>query len=409
MFYENIPFQYQYRQQEDKMPLNSLTFKEFVRSTSSSSSSSSSLSSFSSASNSSLSLPSLREKPTTQYDHQHYWNHSTTPLLNPIKMAQSSSTVALCSSFCHTIFITIKKRRLNSTTTTTTTTTTTNNNKIINNSHDKKQILPLTPIVVYRNGTNFFQYFSNSIKRYQPLFLIIFGVLLAYIVKEKLKTDNPQKSTETTRLFQLEELKQYQGPASVELYLAILGHVFNVSRAPKFYGADGSYRLFVGRDASRSFNTGDMSEQGLSDDLTGLNDEDISSVYEWLQFYYKDYSFIGKLIGRYFDQNGNPTQQWFNVLKSVEVVKEKNKRNEKEQQEYPPCNNEFSQATGKRVWCTNKSGGIERSWIGFPRRLFSTEKKIERCACILETELNNPNLKEYDNCPPTSHECKLST
>ncbi|CAF0998597.1 unnamed protein product [Didymodactylos carnosus] len=205
---------------------------------------------------------------------------------------------------------------------------------------------------------------GNSIKRYQPLFLIIFGVLLAYIVKEKLKTDNPQKSTETTRLFQLEELKQYQGPASVELYLAILGHVFNVSRAPKFYGADGSYRLFVGRDASRSFNTGDMSEQGLSDDLTGLNDEDISS---------------------------------------------KNKRNEKEQQEYPPCNNEFSQATGKRVWCTNKSGGIERSWIGFPRRLFSTEKKIERCACILETELNNPNLKEYDNCPPTSHECKLST
>ena len=38
-----------------------------------------------------------------------------------------------------------------------------------------------------------------------------------------------------------------------------------------------------------------------------------------------------------------------------------------EKQMFPPCNVEWSQAEGSRLWCTNKSGGISRDWVGRPR------------------------------------------
>ena len=41
--------------------------------------------------------------------------------------------------------------------------------------------------------------------------------------------------------------------------------------------------------------------------------------------------------------------------------------NDVEKQMFPPCNVEWSQAEGSRLWCTKKSGGITRDWVGVPR------------------------------------------
>lgn len=53
--------------------------------------------------------------------------------------------------------------------------------------------------------------------------------------------------------------------------------------------------LFVGRDASRAFVSGDFSEAGLIDDVMGLSPEDIKSIQDWAQFYHKEYTFKGML------------------------------------------------------------------------------------------------------------------
>ena len=42
-------------------------------------------------------------------------------------------------------------------------------------------------------------------------------------------------------------------------------------------------------------------------------------------------------------------------------------KNDVEKQMFPPCNVEWSQAEGSRLWCTKKSGGITRDWVGVPR------------------------------------------
>ena len=88
---------------------------------------------------------------------------------------------------------------------------------------------------------------------------------------------------------------------------------------------------------------------------------------------------------------------------------------------FPGCNSEWSKAKGHRVWCTKKSGGIERDWVGVPRKLFYPGRK-ERCACVRTSgppstdpsaksdvgDLENPHLNEYKECRPEEASCQLA-
>jgi hypothetical protein len=98
-------------------------------------------------------------------------------------------------------------------------------------------------------------------------------------------------------------------------------------------------------------------------------------------------------------------QEWMAVAKDDAATKHA------EKQIFPPCNSEWSAEKGQRVWCTKKSGGLERNWVGVPRKLFFPGRS-ERCACVKDSgsslynpgaktdngDLDNPHLKPYDNC-----------
>lgn len=67
------------------------------------------------------------------------------------------------------------------------------------------------------------------------------------------------------------------------------------------------------------------------------------------------------------------------------------------------------------------SGGIKRDWVGVPRKLYSLGDKNYRCACVKNFgnpratpglkgnrgDLDNINLRDYDDCSSTSISCKL--
>lgn len=52
---------------------------------------------------------------------------------------------------------------------------------------------------------------------------------------------------------------------------------------------------FAGKDASRAYITGEFTEEGLTDDLTGMSDDSLLSFTQWVDFYEKDYRFVGML------------------------------------------------------------------------------------------------------------------
>lgn len=49
-----------------------------------------------------------------------------------------------------------------------------------------------------------------------------------------------------TRLFYKDELKRYNGIENPELYLVILGNVYNVTKGKTHYGPNQAYHVFVG-------------------------------------------------------------------------------------------------------------------------------------------------------------------
>ena len=68
-----------------------------------------------------------------------------------------------------------------------------------------------------------------------------------------------------------------------------------------------------------------------------------------------DFKFIkisGKLIGRYYDAEGQPTTYYHQVKKLITKAKKTKEEERIEKLSYPPCNSEWSHESGSRVWCT---------------------------------------------------------
>lgn len=226
-------------------------------------------------------------------------------------------------------------------------------------------------------------------------------------------------------VFTSDQLSLFDGSRpSKGVYLALLGRVYNVEQGRKHYAPGGGYHFFAGKDATRAFVTGDFSDAGLVDDVTGLSHQDLIGILDWVNFYEKGYEFIGVLRGRYYDKNGRPTQELQHLIGLMEDALQWKDSQIKETEIFPSCNSEWHNNVGGRVWCSSKSGGVSRDWIGVPRRLFNPGSKTFRCACVKDFgpplssypgmdekgtrgDLDNPNLSEYPGCKPTSNSCKL--
>ena len=52
--------------------------------------------------------------------------------------------------------------------------------------------------------------------------------------------------------------------------------------------------MCAGRDASRAYVSGNFDAEGLTDDIRGLSAQDFLGLKQWLEFYQKDYIYVGK-------------------------------------------------------------------------------------------------------------------
>ncbi|KAI9144305.1 cytochrome b5-like heme/steroid binding domain-containing protein, partial [Paraphysoderma sedebokerense] len=102
-----------------------------------------------------------------------------------------------------------------------------------------------------------------------------------------------------------EELALYNGTDPTKpIYLAVIGDVFDVTAGKDYYGPEGGYKFFAGRDAGRAFATGCF-ESHLTNDLRGLTDDQIKSIEDWRSFYHDHdkYLYVGKVVHPPVDPN----------------------------------------------------------------------------------------------------------
>ena len=170
----------------------------------------------------------------------------------------------------------------------------------------------------------------------------------------------------------------------------------------------------------------------------------------------KKYHHVGRVEGRFYDSEGNPTGEldkvccdsqgveWkevfyfifylffiFSQVAAALVDTQKMEDDEKQSRDdYPLCNSAwakdvvcflwiflcflcllsdlslilFSQEK-KRFWCSERSGGKQRDWAGYPRKVLSPKSKRPRCGCAEDPNDKNPELGFYEGCNPNSFEC----
>jgi hypothetical protein len=59
-------------------------------------------------------------------------------------------------------------------------------------------------------------------------------------------------------------------------------------------------------DQENSGNSGEF-EKELTDDIDDFDNQQFASLVEWRRFYHKEYVYRGRLIGSFYDSQGNPT------------------------------------------------------------------------------------------------------
>ena len=111
-----------------------------------------------------------------------------------------------------------------------------------------------------------------------------------------------------------------------ELWLSILGEVYNVTAGRRYYGENASYHVFAGRDGSAAFVTGNFTPEGAEVSLyEALSPEELSQLETWREFYAKEdkYPFVGVLEGELYDAEGKPTDEMRRVAEKMEEGKRK--------------------------------------------------------------------------------------
>ena len=127
-------------------------------------------------------------------------------------------------------------------------------------------------------------------------------VLIALIAKElfQRKTQENYKPTETEfqttkqDLF-LDDLAHFTGNDG-PIYVAICGHIFDVTRARTLYGPGGEYHVFAGHDASYGLATTSLAPNAVNKSTEDLSDTELDRMREWKSLFERKYPKVGKLL-----------------------------------------------------------------------------------------------------------------
>ncbi|KAG9072002.1 hypothetical protein KI688_006221 [Linnemannia hyalina] len=96
-------------------------------------------------------------------------------------------------------------------------------------------------------------------------------------------------------IFTSNELAKHDGTdASIPIYVAIKGSVFDVSTKKEMYGPGAGYHCFAGKDASKALGKSSLKPEDCIADYSDLDEKELKTLDDWFIFFEKRYPIVGK-------------------------------------------------------------------------------------------------------------------
>jgi len=97
--------------------------------------------------------------------------------------------------------------------------------------------------------------------------------------------------------YTLAQLAEFNGAdPSKPIYVAVNRIVFDVSSNRGSYGPGNSYNLFAGKDVSRALGKSILQAEVCVPDIDDLTEEERQTLNNWVDFYKKHYSIVGRVV-----------------------------------------------------------------------------------------------------------------
>jgi hypothetical protein len=185
---------------------------------------------------------------------------------------------------------------------------------------------------------------------------------------------------------------------------AVWLQVFDVSRGAKHYAPGGGYAGFAGRDGTRAFVSGEFTEEGLTDDVAGLSDEDAAGVIYWRDFYRSNYTFLGLLTGgAFYDAAGEPLPPVEALEAGAARRQALLKRVAAETRVAPSCDAAWSADAGGEVWCGEGRQPRRATYAHHPPRCLCVPPTLEAGVAAAEA-----GMELYPDCAPQEQRCSTA-
>jgi predicted heme/steroid binding protein len=205
------------------------------------------------------------------------------------------------------------------------------------------------------------------------------------------------------RYFSKEDLSPFTGEDGTPIYLAIVGHVFDVTKGKDFYGVGAGYSGFAGKDGTRAYVSGNFTKEGLVEEIDDMTDQNIFDIWDWLSFYNKEekYVFLGYVEGIYFDKQGNKLPYFDALQARVDNLALKKLHEKDLTSGHPTCNSRWESGKGSKVWC--EDGRVPRKWYVDPT------KDTSQCRCFAGSNAlpAEGRIELYKDCAAESSTCEF--
>ncbi|XP_006013354.1 neudesin [Latimeria chalumnae] len=144
-------------------------------------------------------------------------------------------------------------------------------------------------------------------------FVFVFTALVVLSFSaEELKLKYGPAESQPVRLFTDEDLAKYNGQEDNRpIYMAVKGVVFDVTSGRDFYGKDSLYNSLVGKDSTRAVAKMSLKAEDLTDDITGLSEDELQSLDDVFNNVYKaKYPIVGYTAQRILNKDGSPNRNF---------------------------------------------------------------------------------------------------